>query len=100
MKTSEWLRGRRDACEERFSFLIAEFGYRRSLRRFRWGGFELGYLGPGAGVLVQWYPKDEVMVELLPLSPGEVPASWDLLGGPRWINLCFVAAAAGSSELG
>lgn len=40
-QTLDWLRGRRDACEERFSFLIAELGYRRSLRRFHWGGFQL-----------------------------------------------------------
>ena len=75
-KTPEWLRGRRDTCEERFSFLIAEFGYRRSLRRFRWGGFQLGYLGRGAGVLVEWFPRDGVMVWLLPLDPGDVPANW------------------------
>jgi hypothetical protein len=67
-KTPDWLRGRRDACEERFSFLIAEFGYRRSLRRFHWGGFQLGYLGSGAGVLVEWYPRDGLMVWLLPLA--------------------------------
>jgi len=96
MKTSEWLRGRRDACEERFSFLIAEFGYRRSLRRFKWGGFQLGYLGPGAGVLVEWYPRDGVMVWLLPLNSGEVPANWGDLGGPRGFDLGLVAVVAGS----
>jgi hypothetical protein len=94
-KTPDWLRGRRDACEERFSFLIREFGYRRSLRRFRWGGFQLGYLGPGAGVLVEWYPRDGVMVWLLPLDPGEIPANWGGPGGPRRFDLGFVAAAAG-----
>jgi hypothetical protein len=95
-KTPGWLRGRRDACEERLSFLIAEFGYRRSLRRFRWGGFQLGYLGPGAGALVEWYPRDGVIVWLLPLSPGEVPANWGGAGGPKGFDLGFVAVAAGS----
>ena len=95
-KTPEWLRGRRDTCEERFSFLTAEFGYRRSLRRFRGGGFQLGYLGPGAGVLVEWYPRDGVMVWLLPLSPGEVPVSWGGPAGPKGFDLGFAAAAAGS----
>ncbi len=93
-KTSQWLRGRRDSCEDRFSFLVGEFGYRRSLRRFRWGGFQVGYLGPGAGVLVEWYPRDGVMVWLLPLHPGEVPAGWGD-DGPRGFDLGFVAAAAG-----
>jgi len=93
-KTPDWLRGRRDFCEEQFSFLIAEFGYRRALRRFRWGGFQLGYLGPGAGVLVEWYPRDGVMVWLLPLNPGEVPR-WGDPAGPRRFDLSFVAAAAG-----
>jgi len=60
-KTPDWLRDRREFCEEQFSFLAGEFGYRRSLRRFRWGGFQLGYLGPGAGVLVERYPRDGVM---------------------------------------
>ena len=95
-KTPDWLRGRRDCCEERFSFLIPEFGYRRSLRRFRWSGFQLGYLGPGAGVLVEWYPRDGVMVWLLPLSPGEVPANWGGPGGRRGFDLGFVVASAGS----
>jgi hypothetical protein len=94
-KTPDWLRGRRDLCEERFSFLIAEFGYRRSLRRFRWGGFQLGYLGPGAGVLVEWHQRDGVMVWLLPLDPGEVPADGGR-SGRRGFDLGFVAAAAGS----
>lgn len=95
-KTPEGLRERRDYCEEQFSFLIGEFGYRRHLRRFRWGGFQLGYLGPGAGVLIEWYPRDGVMVWLLPLSPGEVPAHWGGLGRPRGFDLGFVAAVADS----
>jgi hypothetical protein len=94
-KTPDWLRGRRDACEERFSFLISEFGYRRSLRRFRWGGFEVGYLGPGAGVLVDWYPRDGVMVWLLPPNAGEVPAGWGGPDGPKRFGLGLVAMAAG-----
>jgi hypothetical protein len=95
-KTPDWLRGRRDACEERFSFLIAEFGYRRSLRRSHWGGFQLGYLGSGAGVLVEWYPRDGLMVWLLPLGTGEVPASWGGPGGPKGFDLGLVAAVEGS----
>jgi hypothetical protein len=74
-ETPDWLRGRPDACEERFSFPIAEFGYRGPLRRFEWGGFQLGYPRPGAGVLVEWYLRDGLTVWLLPLAPGEVPAS-------------------------
>jgi hypothetical protein len=94
-KTSDWLRGRREFCEEQFSFLIGEFGYHRSLRRFQWGGFRLGYLGPGAGVLVEWYPRDGVMVWLLPVSPGEISGGWGGDGGPRGFELGLVAAAAG-----
>jgi len=60
------------------------------------GGFQHGYLGPGAGVLVEWYPRDGVMVWLLPLSPGEVPVSWGGPTGPKGFELGFVAAAAGS----
>ena len=95
-KTSAWLRGRRDLCEERFSFLVSQFGYRRSSRRFRWGGFQLGYLGPGSGVLIEWYPRDGMMVRLVPLNPGEVPPNWGTPGGPRGFELGLVAAAAGS----
>jgi hypothetical protein len=94
-KTSDWLRGRRDSCEQQFTFLIDEFGYRRSLRRFRWGGFQVGYVGPGVCVLVEWFPRDEVTVWLLPLAPGEVPADWGGSGGPRGVELGVVAAAAG-----
>ena len=95
-KTPDWLRRRRDFCEERFSFLIGEFGYHRSVRRFRSGGFQLGYLGPGACVLVEWYQRDGVMVWLLPVNPGEVPASWGGPGRLRGFDLGLVAAAAGS----
>jgi hypothetical protein len=94
-KTPDWLRGRREFCEERFSFLVEEFGYHRSVRRFEQGGFQLGYLGPGAGVLVEWYPRDGLMVWLLPMNPGEVPAGWGCPGGPRGFDLGLVAAAAG-----
>ncbi len=93
-KTPDWLRERREFCEERFSFLIGEFSYHRSLRRFQWGGFQLGYLGPGAGVLVEWYPRDGVMVWLLPMNPGEIPANWGDPGGPRGFDLGLVAVAA------
>lgn len=48
-KTPEWLRGRRDTCEERFSFLIAEFGYRRFLRRFRGAVSSLATSGRALG---------------------------------------------------
>jgi hypothetical protein len=51
-KAPEWLRRRRDFCEAAFSFLVGDFGYHRSLHRFQYGGFQIGYLGPGAGVLV------------------------------------------------
>jgi hypothetical protein len=94
-KASEWLRGRRDYCEAAFSFLIEDFGYRRSLRRFRYAGFQIGYLGPGAGVLVEWVPRDTVMVWLLPLRPGEVPANWGGLGGPRGYDMGFLVPPAG-----
>jgi hypothetical protein len=90
-KASEWLHGRRDFCEAAFSFLTGDFGYRRSLRRFRYGGFQIGYLGPGAGVLVEWMPRDQVTVRLLPLSPGEVPANW---GGPGGYDLGFLVLLA------
>jgi hypothetical protein len=96
-KTRDWLRDRREFCERRFSFLAGEFGYRRSLRRFRWGGFQLGYLGPGAGVLGGWYPRDGVMVWLLPMDPGEIPDNWGGPGAPRGFDLGpVVVAAAGA----
>jgi hypothetical protein len=94
-KTPGWLRDRREFCEEQFSFLTGEFGYRRSLRRFRWSGFQLGYRGPGASVLVEWYPRDGVMAWLLPMNPGEIPANWGGPGAPRGFDLGLVAAAAG-----
>jgi hypothetical protein len=90
-KESDWLRGRRDYCEAAFSFLITEFGYRRSVRRFRWHGFEIGYLGPGAGVRVEWYPRDEVMVWLLLPDAGEVPVAGVTRIGRRastWASWC------------
>jgi hypothetical protein len=64
-RATEWVRGRRDFCEAAFSFLIGDFGYRRRLRRFQYGGFRLGYLGPGAGVLAEWMPRDPVTARLL-----------------------------------
>jgi hypothetical protein len=94
-KTPQWLRERREFCEERFSFLTGEFGYRRSLRRFRWGGFQLGYLGPGAGVQVEWYPRDGMMVWMLPMNPGEIPDNWGGPGAPKGFDLGLVAAAEG-----
>jgi hypothetical protein len=93
-KASQWLSRRRDFCEAAFSFLIEDFGYRRSLRRFTWGGFQVGYLGPGAGVLVEWYPRDGMMVWLLPLSPGEVPVNWGGPGGRRGFELGFFVLLA------
>lgn len=93
-KTSDWLRDRRELCEEQFSFLAGEFGYRRSLRRFRRGGFQLGYLGPGARVLVEWYPRDGAMVWLLPMNPGQIPVNWGETGGPRCFDLVLLAASA------
>jgi hypothetical protein len=99
-RASEWLRGRRDACEAAFSFLIGDFGYRRSLRRFQYGGFQLGYLGPGAGVLAEWMPRDTVTVRLLPLSPGEVPAGWGVPGGSGGYDLGFLVLLAGEALQG
>jgi hypothetical protein len=95
-KASEWLRGRRAVCEGAFSFLMEDFGYRRSLRRFQSGphGFQIGYLGPGAGVLVEWNQRDGMMVWLLPLSPGEVPVNWGGPGGPRGFDLGFFVLLA------
>lgn len=94
-KASEWLSGRRDYCEAAFSFLIGDFGYRCSMRQFLYGGFQVGYLGPGAGVLVEWIPRDAVTVWLLPLAPGEVPANWGGPGGPRGYDLGLLAHLAG-----
>lgn len=94
-KASDWLRGRRGFCEAAFSFLIGDFGYCCRVRRFRYGGFQLGYLGPGAGVLVEWMPRDPVTVRLLPLSPGEVPAGWGSPSGPRGYDLGLLVLLAG-----
>lgn len=63
----------RAACESAFAFLADEFGYRRCVRRFRYGGFELGYCGPGIGVLVEWYPRDSLLVWLVVLVDDQFP---------------------------
>lgn len=97
-KASEWLRRRRDFCEAAFSFLVGDFGYRRSLRRFQYGGFQIGYLGPGAGVLVEWTPRDPVTVRLLPLNTGVVPANWGAPGGSGGYDLGFLVLLAGEER--
>lgn len=78
---SRWLRGRRDFCEDAFSFLIADFGYRRCRRRFLHGGFQIGYRGPGADVSAEWFPRDTMTVWLLPPSRRPLADGW---GGDAW----------------
>jgi hypothetical protein len=62
-KSTAHARESRAACEFAFAFLVDDFGYRRCVRRFQYGGFQLCYRGPDIGVLVEWYPRD-----LLPTS--------------------------------
>jgi hypothetical protein len=71
--TSDQLRDARAACEQAFSFLVSDFGYRKIRSRFQWGGFELGYRGRGIGVLVEWYPRDPLTVWLVKLEDGNFP---------------------------
>lgn len=72
--TSDRLREARAICEQAFGFLITEFGYRKIRGRFQWSGFQLGYRGPGPGVLVEWYPRDPLTVWLVRLEDGSFPA--------------------------
>jgi hypothetical protein len=71
--TTDQLREARAICERKFSFLVTEFGYRKVRGRFQWGGFELGYRGPGPGVLVEWYPRDPLTVWLVRLEDDRFP---------------------------
>lgn len=71
--TTDQLRQARAICERAFSFLVTDFGYRKVRGRFQWGGFELGYRGPGVGVLVEWYPRDPLTVWLVRLEDGKFP---------------------------
>lgn len=67
----EYLREARSACERQFSFLVTEFGYRKVRRRFMWGGFQLHYRGPSLGVVVEWFPREELFVGVTPLVNGD-----------------------------
>jgi hypothetical protein len=71
--TTDQLREARATCERAFSFLVTDFGYRKVRGRFQWGGFELGYRGPGVGVLVEWYPRDPLTVWLVTLTGDQFP---------------------------
>jgi hypothetical protein len=63
----------RAICERAFSFLGTDFGYRKVRGRFQRSGFDLGYRGPGLGVLVEWYPRDPLTVWLVRLEDGSLP---------------------------
>lgn len=71
--TTEQLRAARAATERCFSFLVADYQYRRIRSRFQWNGFELAYSGPSIGVLVDWYPRDPLTVWLVRLVDGSFP---------------------------
>lgn len=70
---SDQVRGARAACEQAFSFLVSDFGYRKVRSRFQWGGFELGYRAQVLGVLVEWYPRDPLTVWLVRLEDSGFP---------------------------
>jgi len=72
--TSDEVRGAGAACQRAFAFLVTEFGYRQDRLVFRSSGFELRYVGPGLGVLVEWYPRDPLTVWLVRLVDGDFPA--------------------------
>jgi hypothetical protein len=74
----------RDVCEQAFSFLVDEFGYRRCGRRFLGsGGFEIDYRGSLLGVRVYWYQRDPLTVWLVRLREGRFPRRpWYLHDGP------------------
>jgi hypothetical protein len=85
----------RAACEDAFSFLVTEFGYRKVRGRFRWNGFEFGYGGPFVGVLVEWYPRDPLTVWLVLLVDGVFPPRYAPAGvetAPRYFDLADLAA--------
>jgi hypothetical protein len=77
-----WLRERRDDSEGAFGFLVDGFGYEVRRRRFRNGGFEIGYTGPGAGILVDWFPRDPLTVWLVRGADGALPPR----GEPTGLN--------------
>lgn len=81
--TSDQLREARATCEQAFSFLVTEFGYRKVRGRFQWSGFELGYRGPGMGVLVEWYPRDPLAVWLVRLEGEKFPPRDAVVVGPH-----------------
>lgn len=73
VKDDPWLRATRDACERAFAFLLEEFGYENCLSRFGGGGFELGYVGPGVGIRLNWVPRDPLTVWLVRTVDGALP---------------------------
>jgi hypothetical protein len=75
-----WLRERRDDCESAFGFLVDGFGYEVRRRRFRNGGFEIGYTGAGVGVLVDWFPRDPMSVWLVRTPDGVLPPRGEQTG--------------------
>lgn len=73
MTVDPWLLERRDDCERAFAFLPEEFDYDVCRREPTHGGFEIGYVGPGAGVVVSWYPRDPLTVWLVRPVDGALP---------------------------
>lgn len=78
--TSEEMREIRADCEDAFSFLVTDFGFRKVKGRFRPDGFEFGYSGPFAGVLVEWYPADPLTVWFVMLVDGAFPPRYTPAG--------------------
>jgi hypothetical protein len=97
-KSAAHARESRAACELAFAFLVDDFDYRRCVRRFQYGGFQLGYCGPDIGVLVEWYPRDPLLVWLVILVDGRFPPRSNPadFGAPlRYFDLADLEAVTG-----
>jgi hypothetical protein len=84
--TTDHVREARAACERQFSFLVTEFGYRKVRSRLESNGFELRYLGPTLGVVVQWFPRDPFTVLLARLVNGDFPPAYAAGSGDTAVN--------------
>lgn len=97
-RAKEKVRRSRVVAEAAFAFLVGEFGYRRCLRRFWYGGFQLGYCGPGVGVLIEQDPREGLLVWVVLLADGRFPPRWPDLPR-RYFGLWDVEAVTGAPSV-
>jgi hypothetical protein len=98
VRATDEVRQSRVVAEAAFAFLLDELGYRRCLRRFWYGGFQLGYCGPGTGVLIEQDPRDGLLVWVVLLADGRFPPRWPDLPR-RYFGLWDVEAVTGAPSV-